>query len=87
MLVDFFLSLKNAGLPVSVREYLVLCEAMQKGVVHGSVDDFYYLARTCLVKDEAHFDRFDRAFSAYMNGVQAADAVLPADLRRHGFQS
>lgn len=80
MLVDFFLSLKNAGLPVSVREYLVLCEAMQKGVVHGSVDDFYYLARTCLVKDEAHFDRFDRAFSAYMNGVQAADAVLPADL-------
>jgi len=80
MLVDFFLSLKNAGLPVSVREYLVLCEAMQEGVVHGSVDDFYYLARTCLVKDEAHFDRFDRAFSAYMNGVQAADAVLPADL-------
>lgn len=80
MLVDFFLSLKNAGLPVSVREYLVLCEAMKAGVVHGSVDDFYYLSRTCLVKDEAHFDRFDRAFSAYMNGAKGLDAVLPSDI-------
>ena len=58
----------------------MLCEAMQKGVIHGSVDDFYHLARICLVKDEANFDRFDRAFAAYFKGVEALDALLPADI-------
>ena len=80
MLIDFFLSLKQGGLPVSVKEYLMLCEAMQKGVIHGSVGDFYHLSRACLVKDEANFDRFDRAFAAYFKGVEALDAVLPADI-------
>ena len=80
MLIDFFLSLKQGGLPVSVKEYLVLCEAMKEGVIHGSVDDFYHLSRICLVKDEANFDRFDRAFAAYFKGVEALDAVLPADI-------
>ena len=80
MLIDFFLSLKQSGLPVSVKEYLMLCEAMQQGVIHGSVDDFYHLSRICLVKDEANFDRFDRAFAAYFKGVEALDAVLPADI-------
>ena len=80
MLIDFFLSLKQSGLPVSVKEYLMLCEAMERGVIHGSVDDFYHLSRICLVKDEANFDRFDRAFAAYFKGVEALDAVLPADI-------
>ena len=80
MLIDFFLSLKQVGLPVSVKEYLMLCEAMQQNVIHGSVDDFYHLSRICLVKDEANFDRFDRAFAAYFKGVDALDAVLPADI-------
>lgn len=80
MLIEFFLALKNGGLPVSVKEYLTLCEALDKNVIHGSVDDFYFLSRTTLVKDEAHFDRFDRAFAAYFQGVQALDAVLPADI-------
>ena len=80
MLIDFFLLLKQSGLPVSVKEYLMLCEAMQKDVIHGSVDDFYHLSRICLVKDEANFDRFDRAFAAYFKGVEALDAVLPADI-------
>ena len=80
MLIDFFLSLKQSGLPVSVKEYLMLCEAMQKGVIHGSVDDFYHLSRICLVKDEANFDRFDRAFAAYFKGVEALNTVLPADI-------
>ena len=80
MLIDFFLSLKQSGLPVSVKEYLILCEAMEQGVIHGSVDDFYHLSRICLVKDEANFDRFDRAFAAYFKGVEALDAVLPADI-------
>ena len=80
MLIDFFLSLKQSGLPVSVKEYLMLCDAMEQGVIHGSVDDFYHLSRICLVKDEANFDRFDRAFAAYFKGVEALDAVLPADI-------
>ncbi|HEX4859535.1 MAG TPA: VWA domain-containing protein [Usitatibacteraceae bacterium] len=80
MLIDFFLSLKKGGLPVSVKEYLTLCEALQKGVIHGSVEDFYHLSRATLVKDESHFDRFDRAFAQYFKGVEALDAVLPADI-------
>lgn len=76
MLIDFFLALKSAGLPVSVKEYLTLCEAMQKGVAYGNVDDFYYLSRTCLVKDEANFDRFDRAFGQYFKGMENFDAAL-----------
>jgi uncharacterized protein with von Willebrand factor type A (vWA) domain len=76
VLIDFFLALKSAGLPVSVKEYLTLCEAMQKGVAYGNVDDFYYLSRTCLVKDEANFDRFDRAFGQYFKGMENLDAAL-----------
>lgn len=76
MLIDFFLALKSAGLPVSVKEYLTLCEAMQKGGAYGNVDDFYYLSRTCLVKDEANFDRFDRAFGQYFKGMENLDAAL-----------
>ena len=76
MLIDFFLSLKQSGLPVSVKEYLTLCEAMQAGIAHGSVDDFYYLSRTCLVKDEANFDRFDRAFGTYFKGMESLDDAL-----------
>ena len=79
MLIDFFFTLRAARLPVSVTEYLALLEALQAGVVGpgvdgtgpaGDMEDFYHLARTVLVKDEKHFDRFDRAFSAYFQGVQ-----------------
>ncbi len=80
MLIGFFLALKQGGLPVSVKEYLTLCEAMEKGVIHASVDDFYHLSRACLVKDESLFDRFDRAFAAYFKGVEALDAVLPRNI-------
>ncbi|MBC7621961.1 MAG: VWA domain-containing protein [Aeromicrobium sp.] len=76
MLIDFFLSLKESGLPVSVKEYLTLCEAMQEGLAHGSVDEFYYLSRLCLVKDEANYDRFDRAFGQYFKGIENLDAAL-----------
>jgi len=75
MLIEFFLKLKEAGLPVSIKEYLVLLEALQKRVVDGSVDDFYFLARTCLVKDEKFFDRYDRVFGAYFKGAVDAEAL------------
>ena len=74
MLIDFFYTLRAAKLPVSIREYLTLLEALQAGVIDDdegpSVDKFYFLARTTLVKDEVHFDKFDRAFSAYFKGVE-----------------
>ncbi|HEU4851169.1 MAG TPA: hypothetical protein VFT37_03330 [Telluria sp.] len=72
MLVDFFFTLKNAKVPVSIKEFLTLLEAMERGVGGQSLDDFYYLARLALVKDEAHFDKFDRAFAQYFKGVNAA---------------
>jgi uncharacterized protein with von Willebrand factor type A (vWA) domain len=71
MLIDFFLHLKAAKLPVSTREFLTLLEALQENVVANSIDDFYFLARTCLVKDEALYDRFNLAFGAYFHGVES----------------
>ena len=59
MLIDFFYTLRSAKLPVSVREYLTLLEALKAGVIGPRVDDFYFLARLTLVKDEAHFDKFE----------------------------
>ncbi len=75
MLINFFYTLRSAKVPVSVREYLSLLEALRAGVIDDetggpSLDRFYYLARTTLVKDEAHFDKFDQAFSAYFRGVE-----------------
>jgi uncharacterized protein with von Willebrand factor type A (vWA) domain len=70
MLVDFFLHLKAAKLPVSTREFLTLLDALEHSVVANSLDDFYFLARTCLVKDEALYDRFNLAFGAYFHGVE-----------------
>ncbi|MFP5476023.1 MAG: vWA domain-containing protein [Gammaproteobacteria bacterium] len=76
MLIDFFYTLRAAKLPVSVKEYLTLLEALQADVVGPNsddafgMDDFYYLSRTALVKDEKHYDKFDRAFTAYFKGVE-----------------
>jgi uncharacterized protein with von Willebrand factor type A (vWA) domain len=70
MLIDFFFTLKDAKIPVSIKEFLTLLEALQKQVISGSLDDFYYLARLTLVKDEAHFDKFDRAFGLYFKGIR-----------------
>jgi uncharacterized protein with von Willebrand factor type A (vWA) domain len=75
MLIDFFYTLRAAKLPVSVKEYLTLLEALQAQVVGPgsdacSLDDFYFLSRLILVKDEKHYDKFDRAFGAYFKGVE-----------------
>jgi len=71
MLIDFFFTLKDAKIPVSIKEFLTLLEALQKNVIDTSLDDFYYLARLTLVKDEAHYDKFDRAFGLYFKGIAA----------------
>ena len=70
MLIDFFYTLRAAKLKVSVKEYLTLLEALQAGVIGPSVDQFYVLARTALVKDETQYDKYDRAFAAYFKGVE-----------------
>jgi uncharacterized protein len=69
MLIPFFYKLREGGMKTSITELLTLHEAMQSGLAGQSVDDFYLLARTSLVKDEAHLDRFDRIFGAYFKGV------------------
>ncbi|SMP78278.1 vWA domain-containing protein [Noviherbaspirillum suwonense] len=69
MLIDFFFTLKDAKIPVSIKEYLILMEAMQKQVIAPSLDEFYYLSRMTLVKDEAHYDKFDKAFGLYFKGI------------------
>lgn len=70
MLIDFLHSLREAGLPVSVQELLTLLEALRSGVIGPSIDDFYHLSRATLVKDEALYDRYDRAFGEYFRGAQ-----------------
>jgi len=86
MLIDFFYTLRSAKLPVSVKEYLMLLDALKQGVVGPNtpqdddaaegastgykIDDFYYLSRCTLVKDEKHYDKFDRAFASYFKGVE-----------------
>ncbi|VVE02314.1 von Willebrand factor A [Pandoraea iniqua] len=82
MLIDFFYTLRAAKLPVSVKEYLTLLEALQRQVIAPSLDEFYYLARLSLVKDEKHYDKFDQAFGAYFKGVQQlvdASGEVPLD--------
>lgn len=72
MLVDFFYHLRKHQLPVSIREYLTLLEALKKAVIGPSLDEFYLLARIVLIKDETHFDRYDIAFSSYTRHIDAA---------------
>ncbi len=82
MLIDFFFKLKSHKLPVSIKEFLTLLEALQKGVIGSSIDDFYYLARTTMVKDESNFDKFDRAFAEFWEGIEAIpgiEAQIPLD--------
>src|SRR5262245_7240538 len=75
VLIDFFLKLKSHRLPVSIKEYLTLLEAMDRGVIGPSVDDFYYLARATLVKDESNYDKFDRAFAEFWHGVETIPGI------------
>ncbi len=90
MLIDFFNHVRAHQVPVSVREYLTLLEALQRQVIAPDVDDFYHLARLILVKNEAHFDRFDKAFASYYKNVQTvlpASKEIPLDWLLKSFES
>ncbi len=80
MFANFILALRNAGLNTSITEYLTLLGAMKAGVADYSVDDFYYLSRATLVKDERYLDRFDRVFSECFKGLEPAESVPPREL-------
>lgn len=91
MLIEFFLHLRARRLPATVTEYLALIEGLRAGVCSHSINDFYTFARLCLVKDEAHFDRFDVAFGEYFRNVTTLPGLeteLPEDwlkamMKRH----
>lgn len=70
MFTNFFYALKDNGIPVSIKEYLTLMEAMEAGCANYSVDDFYFLSRSTFVKDEANLDKFDRVFGKVFEGIE-----------------
>lgn len=80
MFVTFFSELKSAGVPVTLREYLTLMEAMEKDIAGRRVEDFYYLARAALVKDERNLDRFDRVFGHVFKGLELLEESLSAEI-------
>jgi uncharacterized protein with von Willebrand factor type A (vWA) domain len=80
MLVRFFLLLRSAGVPATITELMTLLEALARGLGEASAERFYHLARTCLVKDERYYDRFDRAFAAHFKGAEDIFAHLSREL-------
>ncbi|WP_417821707.1 vWA domain-containing protein [Terasakiella sp.] len=73
MFLNLFFELKQAKVPVSLKEYLLLMEAMDKGVAEYSIEDFYYLSRAALIKDERHLDKFDRVFGHVFKGLEPVE--------------
>jgi uncharacterized protein with von Willebrand factor type A (vWA) domain len=81
VLIRFFLMLRAAGVPVSLTEFLALLEALEARLVGTSAEDFYWVARAVLVKDERHYDRFDRVFAAHFKGAELAlEALLATEI-------
>ena len=78
MLIDFFCKCRDYKIPCTLRELLALIEAIDKKVVFANMDDFYIVSRVILVKDESHFDKFDRAFADYFNGISSVELDLSA---------
>ncbi len=80
MFIDFFLKLRDARVPASLKEYLMLLEAMDREVAGYRVDDFYYLSRASLVKDERNLDKFDRVFAEVFKGIEALDEAIDEEI-------
>jgi len=80
MLIQFFYMLREGGMNPSITELLTLLEAMKSGLASQSVDDFYYLSRSCLVKDESKFDQFDRIFAEHFKGIENTFKTLQTEV-------
>ena len=76
MLINFFLALRKYNVPVTIRELLDLINALSHRLVYADIDDFYLISRSCLVKDEKHYDKFDRAFGTYFKGLDDLGGLL-----------
>ena len=90
MLLSYFDTLRRYGVPVTLVEFLDLLEALKSSMVFADREKFYYLSRTILVKDEKHFDKFDRAVNAFFNGLESMEgmleALIPDDWIREAFE-
>ena len=90
MLINFFLALKKARIPVSITELLHLLEVLKLRLVYANMNEFYYLSRMSLVKDERHYDKFDRAFGAYFKGLEDLSgmmaSLIPDEFLRREFE-
>ena len=90
MLLNLFGTLRNTGVPCTLREFLDLLAGLEKQLVFANSEDFYYLSRATLVKDEKHYDKFDRAFDIYFKGLETLDdiieALVPEDWLRKEFE-
>ena len=90
MLINFFLTLRKYKVPVTIRELMYLSAALSNRLVYANIDDFYLLSRTCLVKDEKNYDKFDRAFSAYFKGLEdlhgLLESMIPDEWLRREFE-
>ncbi len=90
MLINFFMELKKARIPVSITELMHLLEVLKARLVYADIDDFYYLSRMTLVKDERHYDKFDRAFSIYFKGLEdlasLLSSLIPDEYLRREFE-
>ena len=90
MLINFFLTLRKYKVPVTIRELLDMIDALRHRVVYSSIDDFYLLSRTCMCKDEKHYDKFDRAFGAYFKGLEdlhgLLESLIPDEWLRREFE-
>ncbi len=80
MFMRFFTELREAKVPVTLKEYLMLMEALDKVVIDRSVEDFYYLSRSALVKDEKNLDKFDQVFSHVFKGLDKVEGLGSADI-------
>ena len=78
MLINLFQTVKASGVPCSLRELLDLLGALEKRVAYADLDDFYYLSRAILVKDEKHYDKFDKAFEIYFKGIEKLEDIFQA---------
>ena len=90
MLINLFQTIRSSGVPCTLRELLDLLGALENQLVYADIDDFYYLSRATLVKDEKHYDKFDRAFEIYFKGIERMEdvfqALIPEDWLRKAFE-
>ncbi len=90
MLINLFLTLRKYQVPVTIRELMDLLAALKRRLVYADLDDFHLLTRTCLVKDEKNYDKFDRAFSAYFRGLEdlhgMLESLIPDEWLRREFE-